>query len=337
MAMIPVTVAIRSLLSDSHSGSVRTKTSDERERRGRRPSARSGIDRSSVGIGRTSRAACQDDTAWSSTRLPRAARLEQQADHDDRRTAPGTRRGRGRCRTRSPARRCRARSRPPRCAGSCPCGPSTTAASARTSTVTPSALPIGKLDDAGPQEDGDEGEHRRDHPHGRLDPPDRDAEGGGAVGALGRRLGSRSRSACTGGTAPGAPSTSGTTMNTIRSLSSKKTPPISTLTSKGGLSSRPTDVLEPEPARHEQREGGQQLRDADRRDGEDEARRAAEPVDERALDDEAEEDGRDQARRRSRPGRGGRSSSRARRRARPWRPAGSRRWREPRRGRPGRS
>ena len=58
---------------------------------------------------------------------------------------------------------------------------------------------------------------------------------------------------------------------------------------------RPVEVLEPEPARHEQREGGEQLREADRGDREDEARRAGEPVDDRPLDDEAEEDRADQA------------------------------------------
>ena len=57
---------------------------------------------------------------------------------------------------------------------------------------------------------------------------------------------------------------------------------------------RAADGLEAEPAGHEQRERGEELRDADRRHGEHEPRRPAEPVDDRPFDDEAEEHGRDQ-------------------------------------------
>ncbi len=84
-------------------------------------------------------------------------------------------------------------------------------------------------------------------------------------------------------------------MKTIRSLSSKNTPPISTRTSNGGLSVGRSRFLNPNQPGHEQRECGQELRDADGRDGQHETRRAAEPVDERPLDDEAEEDRADEA------------------------------------------
>ena len=55
-------------------------------------------------------------------------------------------------------------------------------------------------------------------------------------------------------------------------------------------------ATEAEPARHEERERGQELRDADRRDGEDESRSAVETIDEGALDDEPQEDRGHQAR-----------------------------------------
>ncbi len=68
IAMMPVAVAISSLLFDNQKGSESTNTAIEPYNA--MLNARTIVRfRSSVGIGRTSRAACHDDTAWSSTRL----------------------------------------------------------------------------------------------------------------------------------------------------------------------------------------------------------------------------------------------------------------------------
>ena len=63
--------------------------------------------------------------------------------------------------------------------------PDTTAASAHGTGIAQRASD-GEVGDAGPQEDRDESEHRRDHPHRCLHATDRNAERGCPVGAFGR-------------------------------------------------------------------------------------------------------------------------------------------------------
>ncbi len=83
-------------------------------------------------------------------------------------------------------------------------------------------------------------------------------------------------------------------MKTIRSLSSKKTPPICTLMSNGGFSTGRPTALKPNQLGMNNASAVEELRDADRRHGEHEPGCPAEPVDDRPFDDEAEEHGRDQ-------------------------------------------
>ena len=172
--------------------------------------------------------------------------------------------------------------------------PITTAASARTSTVTPERAPDREVDDAGPQEDRDEREHRRDHPHRRLHAADRDAERGRPVGAFGRGP-DRDADARVAHEQRERDQDDRDDDEDHQVVVVEEDAADVHLDVERRVERRPVEVLEPEPARHEQRERGEQLRDADRRDGEDEPRRAEEPVDDRPLDDEAEEDRADQA------------------------------------------
>ena len=87
---------------------------------------------------------------------------------------------------------------------------------------------------------------------------------------------------------------SGATISAIRSLADRMNVPIVTFQSTGG-GMRCEAALWSHILRHEQREDHQQLGDADRGDGEHEARRLGEASDERQLDDRAECDGRNEA------------------------------------------
>ena len=132
---------------------------------------------SSAGIGRISRVACHvDDVA----RRPRGsvarARTKSSATDDDARRSPrrGTRPGSRR--TSRSGRRCRARSAAPRSSACVSIRPITAAPSAGSSTSGRAPCPMLHADHAGPQEQADEREQRRDDPHDGVQALHRDAE-----------------------------------------------------------------------------------------------------------------------------------------------------------------
>ena len=185
METIPVTVAIRSLLSESHRGSVRTKRMTRAT--GRADGPAHGGDRPELGgDGPHLASGLPGGHRLVVDPAPVAPRLEQQADHDDHEqhrehveVAPGVEHDRLLDDPQPDGRRRDARE------------------------VVHVAQHDGRqradqhrdrqraadreAGHARSEEDGDEGEHRGDHPHDGLDPSHRDPEGGGPVGALGDR------------------------------------------------------------------------------------------------------------------------------------------------------
>ena len=159
--------------------------------------------------------------------------------------------------------------------------PITAAARARSRIAGPEHLADRQTDDAGPEEDGDEREQRRDHPDDRLQAAHRDAEHQGAVGALGSRpdgdadLGAgeeeREREEHEGDHDRGD------------DVAAAERDGVDGHARVERLGDRV--AAQREQAGQEQRAGGQQLREPDRRDGEDETRRLREPTDDHDLDD----------------------------------------------------
>ena len=163
--------------------------------------------------------------------------------------------------------------------------PSTRAASARSSTPTVSAPNTGQAEDAGPQEDGSEGEQRGDRPDQRLQPLDRHAEQRRTIGAVGagadrdpdaaqpqeqREADERERrhdhrDEVVGVEDDGAD----------RELEVER---------RGEPLAEQREVDAPEP-RQQDRERGEQLRQAERRDRDQQPRRLEEAADDRELDD----------------------------------------------------
>ena len=166
--------------------------------------------------------------------------------------------------------------------------PSISAASALSSTVRPTGEPSGMPVMPAREEQRDEREHGGDDPHAGVQAADRDAEQRGAVGAV-------------GGRARGDADVGEAEEQRDGDHRERREDP------RGGVvgvederldfeppGDRDVDAagerpLAPEPREHERAER-EQLREADRRDGEDQARRAEEPADDRELDDRADDD-----------------------------------------------
>ena len=149
-------------------------------------------------------------------------------------------------------------------------------------------------EDAGAQEQREERQAGCDRPHERRQPGDRDAEHQCPLAALG---GASNRRAD-----PRRPEEHGDADHGERCDDQRdevvgrqdERPDRDLPVDRWRNSLRGSALVSPHP-RHEQRERGEQLRDADRGHGENESRCLGESTDERQLDDRSERDGRNEA------------------------------------------
>ena len=153
-------------------------------------------------------------------------------------------------------------------------------------------------DDRHAQQRRERRQERGDRPHGEMQVVDRDAEEVRPVRRSPRPRGSRCRSRCTGGTRPSPTITTGTTI--IASTWSPRNSTGKTVKciverrlerAAGRLPSKSSEMTIDIP--------GEDLRDADRGDGQDQPRRLPEPPDDEDVDDRADERRPDQSDRRA--------------------------------------